>query len=131
MAQPAAGEACGCAAAAPGDDGEEMNGRKVALITGITGQVTAGAPLVLGGRGAGEDPPRGTFGEPWLGPGGESGGGELGWVCPEPSLPGPGHVPAGAFPARCPLSFPDGAASSWGSLWQPPAGSEADRSPRG
>ncbi|XP_036234715.1 GDP-mannose 4,6 dehydratase isoform X1 [Poecile atricapillus] len=39
MAQPAAEEACGCAAAAaPGDDGEEMNGRKVALITGITGQ---------------------------------------------------------------------------------------------
>ncbi|RMC16074.1 hypothetical protein DUI87_08283 [Hirundo rustica rustica] len=37
MAQPAAEEACGCAAA-PGDDGEEMNGRKVALITGITGQ---------------------------------------------------------------------------------------------
>ncbi|CAN8184338.1 unnamed protein product, partial [Coccothraustes coccothraustes] len=38
MAQSAAEEACGCVAAAPGDDGEEMNGRKVALITGITGQ---------------------------------------------------------------------------------------------
>ncbi|XP_061851844.1 GDP-mannose 4,6 dehydratase isoform X2 [Colius striatus] len=36
MAQPAA-EMCVCAAA-PGDEGEEMNGRKVALITGITGQ---------------------------------------------------------------------------------------------
>lgn len=45
-AQPAA-EACACAAA-PGDDGEEVNGRKVALITGITGQVTVGAPLLPG-----------------------------------------------------------------------------------
>lgn len=65
MAQPAAEEACGCAAAAPGDDGEEMNGRKVALITGITGQVTAGTPLVRvcsrqrRERGwGGKDPPR-------------------------------------------------------------------------
>ncbi|XP_025946410.1 GDP-mannose 4,6 dehydratase-like isoform X2 [Apteryx rowi] len=37
MAQPAA-DACACAAA-PGGDGGEMSGRKVALITGITGQV--------------------------------------------------------------------------------------------
>ncbi|KQK83981.1 hypothetical protein AAES_53728 [Amazona aestiva] len=36
MAQPAA-ETRACASAA-GGDGEELNGRKVALITGITGQ---------------------------------------------------------------------------------------------
>lgn len=106
MAQPAAEEACGCAAAAPADDGEEMNGRKVALITGITGQVTAGAPLVLGGRGAGKDPPRGALGQPWLGPGWESGGGGLGWVCPEPSLPGPGARPRGCLPSPMPASLP-------------------------
>lgn len=91
-AQPAA-EACACAAA-PGDDGEEMNGRKVALITGITGQVTVAASRV-----------------PGLSPGGRGGGAGLAGRPAAAAVTGAGGLGAGlpgalagsgAFPPRGP-----------------------------